>query len=408
METLTDHYVVYHSVEKMGISCEELVEGPFEIVTSKSVANLLNQVIWVISGQGTPRQYSLCSVFIVDEIGRLQDGDFTNYARGSTGFSFRPVFVLNEYDWFRLFLRSQSRFTFGLQKIDQQYVQELEQIADQFINENPDSTLVLEIFEELTVEDYIGALATLHNQMSEIDLLMLRVNYESLNHTTSATQLANRVGFRGFEAANLRYGSLAAKFCDYFQLHPRIKLSALVEFERPSQEWLWIMRPQLVEAIHELGWFEQAKVPDAIEDLEQHRESYQELDETIRTAVIRSRIGQGRFRADLINYWGSCAVTGCQVTDLLRASHIKPWRDSNNNERLDPFNGFLLIPNLDAAFDRGLISFANDGIILISNDLDEEALLQLGINHSMNLRQVEESHFQYLQFHREKFGFEKE
>jgi 5-methylcytosine-specific restriction protein A len=168
------------------------------------------------------------------------------------------------------------------------------------------------------------------------------------------------------------------------------------------------MRPQLVEAICELGWFEQAKVPDAIEDLEQYRDSYQGLDQTTRTAVIQSRIGQGRFRIDLINYWRNCAVTGCQVVDLLRASHIKSWRDSNNNERLDPFNGLLLIPNLDAAFDRGFISFANDGRILISENINEEAWLQLGINHSMNLRRVEEGHFQYLQFHREKFGFEKE
>jgi 5-methylcytosine-specific restriction protein A len=68
----------------------------------------------------------------------------------------------------------------------------------------------------------------------------------------------------------------------------------------------------------------------------------------------------------------------------------------------------LLIPNLDAAFDRGFISFANDGRILISENINEEAWLQLGINHSMNLRRVEEGHFQYLQFHREKFGFEKE
>ncbi|PHQ59425.1 MAG: hypothetical protein COC10_13400, partial [Sphingobium sp.] len=87
--------------------------------------------------------------------------------------------------------------------------------------------------------------------------------------------------------------------------------------------------------------------------------------ETTRKAIIDARVGQGQFRENLINHWLTCAVTGATNPLLLRASHIKPWKESSNNERLDSFNGLLLSANLDAAFDSGLISFDNSGKIML-------------------------------------------
>jgi hypothetical protein len=79
---------------------------------------------------------------------------------------------------------------------------------------------------------------------------------------------------------------------------------------------------------------------------------------TTKKALIDARRGQGRFRADLIDYWKhGCAFTRLREEDLLRASHIKPWCDSTDEERLDVFNGLLLIPNLDLAFDKGFITY---------------------------------------------------
>jgi putative restriction endonuclease len=76
------------------------------------------------------------------------------------------------------------------------------------------------------------------------------------------------------------------------------------------------------------------------------------LPATERQALVKSRIGQGPFREALVKRWdGRCAVTGFAIVKLLRASHIKPWRDSNHAERLDPYNGLLLAPGYDAAFD---------------------------------------------------------
>ena len=139
----------------------------------------------------------------------------------------------------------------------------------------------------------------------------------------------------------------------------------------------------------------------AVNDLYTHRSSLENVEQTERDAIVRSRLGQGRFRDDLLNYWNQCAVTGCREPILLRASHIKPWRDSSNRERLDPLNGLLLVPTLDAAFDAGLISFADDGQIIISNQLSSETQKLIGISASFSLTQIESRHLPYLAYHRE-------
>jgi HNH endonuclease len=94
---------------------------------------------------------------------------------------------------------------------------------------------------------------------------------------------------------------------------------------------------------------------------------------TTRKALIDARLGQGRFRSDVGRRWGNkCAVTGCAVSEMLRASHVKPWFDCTNLERLDPSNGLLLVAHIDALFDNGLISFENDGSMLVSDRVARE------------------------------------
>ena len=125
------------------------------------------------------------------------------------------------------------------------------------------------------------------------------------------------------------------------------------------------------------------------------------LSSTEKQALIKSRIGQGRFRADLIRIWGErCAVTGLGLAPLLRASHIKPWSSSDNRERLDPSNGLLLAPQYDAAFDAGLISFSNSGELLVSGHVDPAEFDRAGILKTGRLRNVQPTHLVYLDFHR--------
>lgn len=118
--------------------------------------------------------------------------------------------------------------------------------------------------------------------------------------------------------------------------------------------------------------------------------------------IVRQRVGQDAFRDALINYWGgTCAVTGVALPEVLRASHAKPWADcETDEERLDVFNGFLLVANLDALFDRGLISFEDTGAMLVSPHLSIAQRAQLILESSMTLRWLAEEHLPYLAWHR--------
>ena len=90
--------------------------------------------------------------------------------------------------------------------------------------------------------------------------------------------------------------------------------------------------------------------------------------------LVIQRIGQDIFRDTLMDLWlKRCAVTGLDQPELLRASHMKPWADClNNAERLNPYNGLLLAAHWDAAFDRGLVTFEDDGRSRLSEMLSEE------------------------------------
>lgn len=118
--------------------------------------------------------------------------------------------------------------------------------------------------------------------------------------------------------------------------------------------------------------------------------------------MVRQRVGQQKFRDAMLNYWGgACAVTGVALPEVLRASHAKPWADcALDAERLDVFNGFLLSANLDALFDRFLISFDDAGRLLISPRLAAADLQRLGVAPEMTLRWLAAEHRPYLEFHR--------
>jgi putative restriction endonuclease len=94
-------------------------------------------------------------------------------------------------------------------------------------------------------------------------------------------------------------------------------------------------------------------------------------------------------------------VTGISDAALLRASHIKPWsRCDSDAERLDVHNGLLLAAHLDAAFDKGLISFADDGTMLISNRLSSSARKLIAPNALPRLSRLLGAHAHYLVVHR--------
>lgn len=145
-----------------------------------------------------------------------------------------------------------------------------------------------------------------------------------------------------------------------------------------------------------------AEVSKVLEDCAENEIAQNpDLTKTEKQQLAKARVGQGAFRESLIAMWGKCCVTGCTYVSILRASHIKPWRDSTNTERLDKFNGLLLSPNLDALFDKGFISFTDGGKILISKLLPADVRKIFGVSIDAKIH-LKSQHAKYLQWHREK------
>lgn len=125
------------------------------------------------------------------------------------------------------------------------------------------------------------------------------------------------------------------------------------------------------------------------------------LTETDKKSIILARIGQGVYRKKIIQYWNSCSIENYKKFDLLIASHIKPWKDSTNAERIDFYNGLLLPPNCDKLFDKGYISFDKNGKIRFSKFINEEDKMFFGLKSEIKLLKIENKHNEYLDYHRD-------
>ena len=146
----------------------------------------------------------------------------------------------------------------------------------------------------------------------------------------------------------------------------------------------------------------------SIAEWEEHLRSTIEKDdsipETTRQQLVLARRGQGKFRDAVSRIETHCRITGVNRPEHLIASHCKPWRDCPNNaERLDGENGLMLTPSIDHLFDRGFISFDNNGDLLISQVAHEFSLRKMGIpvGARFNVGTFAEGQKRYLDFHRE-------
>ncbi len=229
----------------------------------------------------------------------------------------------------------------------------------------------------LPIEKVKAALIAVRPKISEPQMSMLRAHY--LYRTLSMRRIARELGFAT----------------------PGQQMHTIAETvpERDSEgEWQWRLDDVLVKALDETGCFSHV----AEETLE--RAQYKDVPETEREAVIKARVGQGNFRTDVIALWGSCAVTGCTLCKVLIASHLVPWAAcATDQERLDKFNGLLLTPNLDRLVDSFLISFNDDGTILLSKHLSVGEGAILGVSEQSKMRFVPPAMLPYLKRHRTLF-----
>lgn len=128
---------------------------------------------------------------------------------------------------------------------------------------------------------------------------------------------------------------------------------------------------------------------------------------TQKKTLVAARRGQGIYRENLESVESSCRVTGLSDRRHLRASHIKPWRDCDDRERLDGFNGLLLSPHIDHLFDQGHISFTDEGETLMSRRLNPAVLKRWGLVMPRNVGPFAAEQCVYLAYHRAKI-FEKD
>lgn len=154
----------------------------------------------------------------------------------------------------------------------------------------------------------------------------------------------------------------------------------------------------LVDA-HSFAWVlaRQMKDASALANVSE----YTALPESERRAVGLARVGQGEFRRSLIRYWQRCSVTGVAGEGFLTASHIRPWSGATTADRLNPFNGFLLSPALNACFDKGYVTFDDEGMIVLSEELGSDDATLMGIHSAMKLARVDDRHRPFLAHHRE-------
>jgi hypothetical protein len=122
--------------------------------------------------------------------------------------------------------------------------------------------------------------------------------------------------------------------------------------------------------------------------------------------LVVQRIGQDIFRDALMTYWGGCCpLTGIADPALLRASHIVPWAECGDEQRLDVHNGLLLSTRWDAAFDKGLVSFTDDGQPLVGPNLSPAAQAALAVDAAHPIPGLRDAHRANLADHRARYGF---
>lgn len=134
-----------------------------------------------------------------------------------------------------------------------------------------------------------------------------------------------------------------------------------------------------------------------------HIEADASVPETQRLQLAKARIGQGFFRKQVILLDPVCRVTGVTDTRLLIASHIKPWREASNAERLSGYNGLLLSPHVDALFDEQFITFEDDGRMRVHPSLSHDVLERWSIDPEKRVERFRPEQTSFLTRHRELF-----
>lgn len=187
---------------------------------------------------------------------------------------------------------------------------------------------------------------------------------------------------------------------DYIAFNPPIELSELTAIDKGFGKGTRSVRILDIRFRNEILNLLTASQMQSLPEQE-NQQSFA-LTKTEFEQVVKSRIGQTQFRSELLHRDKSCKICGLNISELLYASHIKPWKDCDNEERLDPNNGFLLCSIHNDLFDKRLISFKDNGRIIISNTITQSDYSSLGIDSETKIEVLSKQR-KYLIWHRQMF-----
>jgi hypothetical protein len=275
-----------------------------------------------------------------------------------------------------------------------------------------DQKRALAAISAISVERYADVLAELDATITPAQREMLVGHARAPGCTLSMQKLAELGGYSEYVAANLQYGLLGGRVAAALGVSGlENEVQALCELAPDRDEAgheQWKLRQRVVDAMRELELIPPDEPVDGagLAVALSMGEDVRDKPPTTREALIQARIGQGAYRRKMLRWWGGCAVTGCTVFEAIVASHVLPWEDSSDEQRLDHWNGLPLVGTLDRLFDRGLISFSDTGAMLLSARLRADDLEKLGLRAGSQLRRTNPPLLAYLREHRRRNGFD--
>lgn len=269
----------------------------------------------------------------------------------------------------------------------------------------------------LSVEDWKQVISDM--KQDDVNLQIIQILYDSDGYRLNAGVIAELLGYSSHSPLNRAVGRLGERIYNEYELvdYPirddgtirwwNIVFDGEDVYENGNMKCYWIIKPEMLTAINESNLFKGSSRTLNLRNKNLHEQikAYKDIaafEGKERKSIIKIRCNQGRIRNNALRKYRKCEICGLQISQLLIASHIKPWSISNPSEKADINNIMLLCPMHDALFDKYLISFDNDGKILINSDISSEERKLLSINDNQKI-EVNEKRKLYLENHKKEF-----
>lgn len=247
-----EHFVAYHSVKKMGYKLKPSKELRFFSRKVGLLKKAIGNTVWVIQGipNGKNTDFFLSSAYVADRVDVEDQSSNLYVISGKRVQEFGSTVPLNDLSWFPMLIKSQSNFSLGFNRINDEVV--VQALSELKVDDDLPSYSDFHDIELFSPADYIDAFSRV--EPTENQWKMLRVHMAAPNHTITARCMAHALGYSNWNSVNVHYGNFAGKLCNALSVSPSTNLSVLVNFFKdPNAEWSLKLRPSVVDALTELG-----------------------------------------------------------------------------------------------------------------------------------------------------------